>query len=251
MEVADPLAGSLLSSGNGLLSISGKFALLVDECLSAETVLLVDLSSLKPSKGGIRVQVVHGFLVAKWVSLLDVMSRDIALLGTDGTLHFVAVNDSADVWVGNFSSWKHVALLLDSAESAGSEDVVEFLESVSSPDDEPTNMSSWGQLKKVQSANVEGFHTGNVSDCAEQRDVVTLVDDKGTSAAAVAAVAQLTQTGTDTNGVDDFPNVGVGSNVLEELNSFLCSFDALDLVINDERELRDLINSMSARLDQW
>jgi hypothetical protein len=250
VEVGDPLARSLLALDDDLLLISGEFALLLQDGLSAETVLLIDLSSLQPGEGSSGVQVMQGLVITQRVALLDMMSGNIALLGTDGALNFVAVDDSADVGVGNLSAGQNVALLLDSTEPAGSEDIVEFLEGIGSPNDEPTNVSSWGQLKEIQSADVEGLHTGDVSDGTEQRDVVTLVDNKGSTSTAITSVTELAQTSSDSDSVDDLSNVGIGTNVLEELNGLLCALDTLDLVVNDERELGDLIHTMTAGLHQ-
>lgn len=251
MEVADPLAGSLLALHDSLLLLGSQLALLLDDGQAAGSVFLVDLSGLTSEELSVGVQVVHGLVVAQGVALLDVMSGGITLLGTDGGLNLVAVDHTADVGVGDFSTGEHVALLLDSAEPAGTEDVVEFLEGISSPNDEATNVSSGSELEEVESADVQGLNTWDVSDGAEKWDVVTLVDDEGTTAAAVAAVSELTETSADANGVDDLPDIGIGSDVLQELNSLLGAFNSLDLVVDDERKFGDLTDSVTARLHQW
>jgi len=64
-------------------------------------------------------------------------------------LDFVRVDDSGKISIGHDGSVKVVVLLLLSSVSVSTENLVKGLESGSSPDDEPTELSTGGELEEI------------------------------------------------------------------------------------------------------
>lgn len=136
-----------------------------------------------------------------------------------------------------------------SSELAGSEDGVELFESVFSPNAESSDVSSGGKLEEVESGNVDGLNSGNVSQSFNERYVGTLVDDQRSSSGSVSSVSDFTSSGSDLLSVNDFLDISPSSDVLKESDGFLGSFNLFGGVVNDEWEFRDVINSVSSRLN--
>lgn len=168
------------------------------------------------------------FAVGQRISLLNVVGDGVLLLVSDGSLDFVGVDDSSQIWVGDFVSWEDVSLFLFSSEFVGSENVVEFLEGIFSPDDESSDVSSWGKLEKVKSADVSDFNTWDVSQGLEEWDVLSTVDDQWSSSGSVSSVSELSSSGSDSFGIDDLLNVVPGTNEFQESDGFSGSFDFLN-----------------------
>ena len=55
---------------------------------------------------------------------MGVMENSVCLGVSEGTLNFVGVDDSADIWIGDFSIRKSVSLLLLRSLGLSSEDFV-------------------------------------------------------------------------------------------------------------------------------
>lgn len=80
-----------------------------------------------------------------------------------------------------------------------SEDVVKFSESTFSPDAESSDVSSWSELEKIKSANVDGLNTGNVSKSSNKWDILSTINDKWTSSGSVSSVSKFSKTSSDFN----------------------------------------------------
>jgi len=132
----------------------------------------------------------------------------------------------------------------------GSEDVVQLLEGRFSPDKESSDVSSRGELEKVESADVSDFNTRNVSEGFNERDISSTVDDQRSSSASVSSVSEFSFSGSDFNSVNNFLNISPGSDVLEESDGFFSSFDFLSSIRNDQGEFGDVANSVTSGLDK-
>lgn len=130
----------------------------------------------------------------------------------------------------------------------GTEDVVQLVESTFSPDDESTDVSSRSQLKQVKSAHVDGLNTGDVSEGSDEGDVVAAVDDERSSSGSVSSVSELSETGSNLNGAGNLLHIIKGTNVSKESDGFLSSLDSFGRVVDNKREFRDLVNSVSSGL---
>lgn len=150
-------------------------------------------------------------------------------------MNLVGVDDTGNVGVGNFTVRKSVALLLDSRLGVSSEDSVELLEGTFSPDDKTTNVTSWGQLKKVQSADMSNLNSWNVSKSLDERNISSTVDNKRSSARSVSSISQLTLSSSNLDSVDDLLDISPGTSVSKESNSLFSAFDFLSSVANNKR----------------
>ena len=111
-------------------------------------------------------------------------------------------------------------------------------------------MSSGGELEEVESRNMNGFNTGNVSQSSDKWDIGTAVDDKRSSSGSESSVSIFSVSGSNFNSISNFLNICESSNMLKEFDSFFCSLDSFSRVINNQWEFRDLVNSVSSSLNQ-
>lgn len=248
LDVGDPFSGVVLSFSVdlGILSAS----LLPDLFLSGLSSLLVDTTGGLTDESGIGVDFVQGLGVVKRIVLLDVVSISVRFLLSNGTLDFVGVDDSGDIRVGHFMDGKGPSFLLLAGLSVSSKDVVKLLEGTFGPDDESSDMTSWGQLKEVKSADMSDFDSGDVSESLDEGNIGTAVDDQRSSSGSVSSVSVFSFSSSDLDGINDFLDIGPGTNVLKESNGFLGSFDLFGGVSDNQGEFGDVVNSVSSGLDQ-
>lgn len=169
---------------------------------------------------------------------------------SDGGLDLIGVDDSGDVRVGDFVDGKGPSFLLLAGLGVGSEDIVEFLEGTFGPDDESADVASGGQLEEVESADVSDFDSGDVSQGLDEGNIGTAVDDQGSSSGSVSSVSVFSFSGSDLDGVNDLLDIRPGTDILEESDGFLGSFDFFGGIGDDQGEFGDVVNSVSSGLDQ-
>lgn len=157
---------------------------------------------------GVRVETEENLSVAERVLLLDVRSLGggVALGLPDDGLHFGAVDQAGDVGVA------------DEVGLGRREDGVQSRKGGRGPDDEAAQVTTWGELEEVQGGDGRGLDTRDVAESTNQLATVGLrvVDDQGTAALAVAAVSQLTLTGTQFAGLLDLDDIWAGTDSLQQ-----------------------------------
>lgn len=199
-----------------------------DSFLSSLSSFFVGLSGSFSLDSGVGVKFIQMFAVGQRISLLNVVGNNVLLLGSDGSLDFVGVDDSSQIWVGDFMSWENVSGFLFSSEFVGSENVVKFSESIFSPDDESSDVSSWGKLEKVKSADVSDFNAWDVSQGLDEWNVLSTVDNQWSSSGSVSSVSDLSSTGSDSFSINNLLNIVPGTDEFQESNGFSGSFDFLN-----------------------
>lgn len=199
---------------------------------------------------GVGVELVEGLGVVEWVVLAGVVEDSVGLGGSDCALDLVGVDDSGDVGVGDLAVGKVVSLLLHGRLGEGSEDIVELLEGALSPDDEPADVASGGELEKVESADVSDFNSGHVSECLDEGNIGSAVDNERSSSGSVPSVSELALSGSDLDGVDDLLDISPGSSFPKESDGLLGPLNLLDGITDDEGKFGDVINSVSSGLDE-
>lgn len=247
-DVLDPFAGRLSSFLADSLLLSS--SLLAELFLSSLTSLLVGLSSLLSDLSTSGDKSVVGLVVGQGVGDLESVENSVSLGGSDGALDLVGVDDSGNIGVGDLIGGEGPALLLRASLSEGSEDVVELLEGAFGPDNESADVSSGGQLEEVESADVRDFNTGDVSESLDQGHIGTAVDDQRSSSASVSSSSGLSASSSNSGGVNNFLNISPSSDVLQESDGFLGSFDLLGGVRHNQGEFGDGVNSVSSGLDK-
>jgi len=91
--------------------------------------------------------------------------------------------------------------------------------------------------------------SGNVSESLDNT-VVVVEDNKGTTALNIAAVASLALASAEVVGCLDLLNVSICTKGGEDLNGLLCLLGVLELVGNNEGNLRDVVDAVSASKDK-
>ena len=169
---------------------------------------------------------------------------------SDNILDLIGVDDSGQIGVGEQGAVQLVSLLLLSGLSVRAEDVVQGLEGAGGPDDESTQLATGGELSQVQTVHVADLDAGNVAEGLGELDVLVGEDDQGTLSEFVSSASHFALAGSKSLVLDDFGDVFVGSESLEETDGILGLFVALELVINDQRKLRDVLDSVASGHDQ-
>ena len=240
---------SLESSGSlGLLGTSSLGSLLLE---SGGTGGLAGSNSLvlggAHGLGG-GVEDLHKSLVLKRVLLATARLLGVNSLHAELGLDLVRVNDSGEVSAGHHGSTEGESGLADGGLSVGTEEGVELLESVLGEDNKSSDMTTRGELEEVQSGDVAGVDTGEVSGGLLDKTVLVTVDDKGSLTEGETRVSHLTLTGAGVLGGSDSGEVGINTKVVEggeESRSLL-----LVESVNNEGELRDILDSVTTGHDE-
>jgi hypothetical protein len=110
-------------------------------------------------------------------------------------------------------------------------------------------VTTGGQLQQVQGRDGAGLDTRNVPEGLDDT-LVVLVDDQRSPPLPVPPVPHLSLSGPDLPRVGDLDNVRVGLDGLQELNGLLGLLQRLGRVGEDERNLLDLLDSVTTGEDQ-
>jgi hypothetical protein len=248
---------SLGSSSSGLLvllffsrSTSRDTSLVLKSKFSLGLVVSVGLLIHSSNGGGIRVEGVLGGVVSQGVLLLGRVEDSVFSLVSDDGLDGIGVDDLGNIGVGQDGSVEMISALFLSSDSVASEDLVEGLESGFSPDDESTEVTTRSQLSEVKSVDIGDFNTGDVSDGSSEGGVFIGMDEKGTSSEIVSSVSEFTLTSSDGLGVGNSFNIFVGTESLQEGNDVLSLFNDFELVIDNQRKVGDVVNSVTSGKDE-
>lgn len=178
------------------------------------------------------------------------MEDSVSFGTSDDRLNLIGVDDSGEIGVSDFVSGEVESLLLDTWIFIGSEDVVELFEGSFSPDDESSDVPSWCELEEVKSADMSNFDSWNVSEGLDEGDIGSAVDNKRTSSGSVSSVSKLSFSCSNLDSVNDFLDISVSSDISQESDGFLSSFDLFSVVVDDQGEFWDAIDSVSSGLNQ-
>lgn len=250
LDVVDPLTGVSFSLLDNLLLISRKSSLGSESLLSGFSSFLVGFTGSLTNESCVGVKLVKSFSVVKGVVLVGSVKNSVLFAGSNGTLNLIGVNNSGDIGVSNLTVRKTVSLLLGRSLSPSSENIVQLLEGSLSPDDESSDVSSWGKLEEIKSADMSNFNSGNVSKSFNEGNISTTVDNQRSSSGSVSSVSELSFSSSNFNGVDNLLNISPGSSISKELNGFFGSFNLLNLVANNEGKFGNVINSVSSGLNK-
>jgi len=169
---------------------------------------------------GVGVQAQKNLLVAQGVLLLDggSSSHSLALGSVDGALDFGAVDQTSKVGLGDNVGRQEEVPLVGRGSGGGAVDLVKGLESGRGPDDETAEVTTRGELEKVEGRDGRGLNTGDVAEALDELLAIDLrvVDNQRATALAVAAATELALTGTELLGALDLLEIGTGANGLEE-----------------------------------
>lgn len=235
-------------NSSGSLGLSGGLSGSLGSGGSVLVSLLLSLLFGGSSDGVVGVKFVHETLVLEGVLLLlvveNLVGSDLSELGLD----LVAVDDSSEVSAVHDVSVEDVAALLNTLGSVVAEDVVEGSEGLSSPDDESTEVTTWGELEEVHSVNVDGLNTGEVSSGSLDLGVVVTVNDEGTLSENVSGVSHLTLADSNLLGGSGSSQVVTETEVGEGGEESLGGLSVQ--VLDNEGELWDVVDSVTSGEDE-
>lgn len=229
---------------------SGESSLGLKSDFSLGSVVLVSLLVHSSDDVSVWVQGFHGSGVFQWVLLLDGVEWGVVLSVSNNALDGIGVDDLGNISVGQDGSVEMISSLFLSGESVASEDLVEGLEGRFSPDDESSDVTTWGELSQVESVDIADFNAWDVSDGLEEGGVFVVVDEEWSLSESVSSVSELTLSWSDGLGVDDSFNIIISTESLEESNDFLGLGSTFDLVINDQRKVGDVVDSVTSGKDE-
>jgi hypothetical protein len=219
-------------------------------------LLLPGLDSGSLSKGGhlpgsaeVGVQLEHSSHVLERVlPLLPALHLLVEWL--NHRLHLVRVDNPAQVSVGHLGPRQNKALLLLRRRVKAPIHLLELLERALGPDHKAPEVSTGGEVEQVEALDVGDVHAGEVAEGLDDLGALGAVDDERALAVDVAAVAHLTLAGADADGVLGLLGVGVGADLLEDLERLGGLLDGLRRVRDDQGHLWDGLDAVAARLDE-
>jgi len=180
------------------------------------------------------VQLLHHGAILERVLLGLVMSTAGGLDSVELGLDLVRVDDSGKIGTVHSVTVELVASLLNSLVGVGTENVIEFSKGRLAENDESTDMTTRGELDKVESVDVAGLDTGEVSGATLYVVVFVVVHNKGSSAHGEARVAVLSLTGTHLLRLADTVEV---SSTTEHVDGIEESTGRLDVkAVSDKRK---------------
>jgi hypothetical protein len=254
LDTSDESSGSRSSGLLFLLffsgSTSGDTSLVLKSEFSLGLVVGVGLLFHSSEGGSVGVKGVLGGVVGQGVLLLDAVKSLVGSLVSDDGLDGIGVDDLGNIGVSQDGSVEVISALFLTSDSVRAEDLVEGLEGSFSPDDESTEVTTGSQLSEVKSVDVGDFNTGDVSDSSDEGGVFIVVDEKGTSSEIVSSVSELTLTSSDGLGGGDSFNIFESTESLQEGNDVSGLFNTFDLVIDDQRKVGDVVNSVTSGEDE-
>lgn len=234
--------GVSLAGGSGL-GAGGLGGLLL---LGGTALLSKELGAADGQRVGVELD--HGTKVLEGV-LLQALAHDGSLGGADLALNLIGVDDAGNIRVGHDTTGEGEARLLGGLAVDGAEDGVHALKSSLGPDDEAAHVSTRSELEQVEAVSVAELHTGKVAEGLDDT-VVLGVDNEGTEALDVTAVAHLTLTTTELAGGLDLLDVIIGTDGLEGSDGLLGALDGLGGVVNNAGDLSDLRDAVTTSKDQ-
>mmetsp|Transcript_49813 Transcript_49813/g.120722 ORF Transcript_49813/g.120722 Transcript_49813/m.120722 type:complete len:258 (-) Transcript_49813:472-1245(-) len=182
------------------------------------------------------VELFEGRNTLQWVGLGRVQLRLRLCRGQD-RLGFVTVDETGKVGICHGSSGDTLSIF--------TVDLVQGLECSLGPDTEPSHMSTGGQLEQVQTVDTAKLDTWQVTEGLFDT-VIGLIDNEWSTAHGMTAVTHLTLTGTDLLGITSLLDIIKGTNRRKKVLGGRCFGGRFDSIINNQWNLRDFIDDMSA-----
>jgi len=236
-----------VSLGLGSLSSLGSLGLKVG--LSGGISVSVTLGNESSLLGGEWVHLVHHGDVGEWVLLGLVVDSDGSSDGSEGFLDLIGVDDSGQVSAGHEWSVHGVSDLVHGVLEVGSELVVQLVETAFGEHNQSSEMTTWGKLDDVKSANVAGIDTWEVLGHSLDIGGIVSVDDEWSLSQDVPGVSVFTGSGSHLLLSSDLVEVVSNSEVVEGLDEGFSVWDVEG--VNNKRELWDVADLMTSGHDKW
>jgi len=136
---------------------------------------------------GVRIQLDHGAQILQWILFVHHILLMIPL-PSEGRLDLLRVDQTAQIRASQNRSGKSVIDFDGRRSLVGTIKCVELLEGTSSPNHQTSQMSSWSQLKQIQSRHTAKLHSRQVSESTAKRGL-GVVDNQRSSSLSVSPVS--------------------------------------------------------------
>lgn len=206
-------------------------------------VLLLGFSTLDLGEG---IEAVHHLLVSQWVVALAAVVSHRLLCMAETFLHLVGIDDLSQIGVAHHRSQQLVSTLDDGFRVGGTEQLAQVLERTLSPNDETAKLASRGQLEEVEAVHVGHLHTRDVAEGFSKLGVLMEVHNEGTFAYTEALATCLAHASAHGTSRNNLLHILEGTYLLQEFHGILSLLNALQLIFNHQRHLRDLANTVAS-----
>lgn len=195
-------------------SLGGGLGLALLDLLLAQ--LLLGESSRVRVEAELHLEVLERVLLLHNGALGDGTAADRA----EDVLNFGRVDELGQIGLLHDGGRDEEVLLQGRGLGGGSVDLVEGREGGGGPDDEAAEVTTGGELEKVEGVDRRSLNAGDVAHSKDELLAILLgvVDDERTTALSVTAAPHLTLTSTKLLGLADPLDVGTSTNLLEESN---------------------------------
>lgn len=191
-----------------LEGIRQRLALALSRLLRPQTLLR--------ESSGVGVLAQKDLLIPERVLLLDgaTLGAGLALGSVEDALDFGAVDEAGKIGLGDHVGGEEEALL-------AVVNRVELLDGGRGPDDEAAEVTTGGELEKVEGIDGAGLDTGEVAEALDEVLAVRLgaVDDERTASLAVAAASELALSGAELLRLLSLLDILTGTDGLQETKS--------------------------------
>lgn len=137
-------------------------------------------------------------------------------------------------------------MLLEGSVSVGSEQLVQLIEGTLGPNNESSELATRSQLEKIQSVHINHFDSRNVSESLRQFGVFIEINNEGTLSNLISLASLLSDSGSDSLGVDHLLDILEGAESLKETYGILGSLIGLESILNDQGNLGHLADSVTS-----
>lgn len=130
--------------------------------------------------------------------------------------------------------------------SGRSEESIQSFKSRLGPDAKSSDLTTGSQLFEGKSVDIGDFNSWDVSESLDEFDVFVGINNEGSFSNSVSSVSHFSFSGSESFGVNNFLDIFISSESLEELDGILGFFIGFDSVFNNEGDFRDLFGSVSS-----
>lgn len=145
---------------------------------------------------------------------MDLWKHWVLLWSSDSLNDLFGTDDAGEVGVGHDWEWDRPSLLeLRRVGNGGSVDGIKLLEGRLGPDDKTSEMSSWGELEKVESLNIHDIDSWDVAEGTSALSILS-VDNNWSELLLVLTVAELSLSGAVSLRVVNLKTVTLKTNLI-------------------------------------
>jgi len=181
--------------------------------------------------------------------LLDGRASHADASGSDDGLDLLGVDDLGEIGVGHGGAGEMISLLVLGRGLEGAEVLSAGLHGRLGPDHHAADVTTGGELQQVQGVDVDNIETGDVSGGLDDT-VIVVVDDQRSTGGGVLLATGLALAGADLAVLQDTLEVSLQAESLQHGVDFLGLGHGLDGGVNNERKLRDVLDSVTTGHDE-